>query len=460
MAFFDSLTGLPNRAYLIKHFASLSADIDATHRTLAIVFLDLDGFKEINDTFGHTVGDTMLVQLAQRMSTNSAADTLVCRFGGDEFILLLPDGDDGLATRCIREMLVRISQPVLLEGQHVSVTASAGISHFPKDGMDAESLVRHADTALYYAKANGRNTVVNFSLEMDVALSRHFGLLTALRLAIERDEFVLRFQPIMNTASGMVVAAEARVYWNHPQFGTIGPSTFITFAEESGLIKAIGEWVLDEALAQYAMWETRGLPKLDLAVNVSGFQVRRLEAIERKILAAVAAGVIEPQKLTLEITERHFVHNLKTGVPVMQSLSNRGVGLAIDDFGTGYSNLNYLKDLPITEIKIDISFIRNLVGDAGDRVIVKAIIDLSRSLHLRVVAEGVETAEQLAILREYGCNHVQGYLFARPIPSEEFVEFVLGCKETGTEAAEYMVLERRRGDPPRRKARIGLTSAS
>jgi diguanylate cyclase (GGDEF)-like protein/PAS domain S-box-containing protein len=450
MAFFDSLTGLPNRAYLVKHFASLTANVNSAPRTLAVVFLDLDGFKEINDTFGHTAGDTMLVQLAQRMSAGSASDTLICRFGGDEFILVLPDHDEERAARCMTELLMRISQPVSLEGQDISVTASVGISHYPKDGVDAETLVRHADTALYYAKANGKNTIVNFGLEMDVALSRRFGLLTALRCALERDEFVLRFQPIMDSATGTVVAAEALLYWNHPQFGTIGPSSFISLAEESGLIESIGEWVLDEALAHYSMWETRGFPRLGLAVNVSGFQVRRLENIEQKIRAAVAAGVIDPRKLTLEITERHFMHNLKTGLSVLQSLSATGVGLAIDDFGTGYSNLNYLKDLPITEIKIDISFIRNLVGDAGDRVIVKAIVDLSRSLSLRVVAEGVETAEQLAILKDYGCDDVQGFLFSRPIPSEEFVEFVLRNNQASTAAAENRHHNRRRGDLGRR----------
>jgi diguanylate cyclase (GGDEF)-like protein/PAS domain S-box-containing protein len=425
MAFFDSLTGLPNRAYLIKRFERLAADVNTTQRTLAVVFLDLDGFKAVNDAFGHSAGDAMIVQLVQRICADVSKDTLVCRFGGDEFILILPDRDESRATQFMRELLVRISEPVTLEGRDIAVTASAGISIFPKDGVDVENLVRFADTALYYAKANGKNTIVNFSAEMEVALSRRFDLLAALRSAIDRDEFVLRFQPIMDTAKGTVVATEALVYWEHPNYGTIGPSTFIPLAEESGLIEAVGEWVIDEAFAQYAMWEARGMPKLGLAINISGFQVRRLETIEKKIRAAAIAKVIDPRRLTLEITERHFVHNLKSGLPVLQSLSAIGVGLAIDDFGTGYSNLNYLKDLPITEIKIDISFIRNLVRDVGDRVIVKSIVDLSRSLHLDVVAEGVETAEQLEILREYGCNHVQGFLFARPILAEEFVEFVL-----------------------------------
>jgi diguanylate cyclase (GGDEF)-like protein/PAS domain S-box-containing protein len=425
MAFFDSLTGLPNRAYLIKRFESLAAAVSTIQRPLAVVFLDLDGFKEVNDTFGHSAGDVMIVQLVQRICADVSRDTLVCRFGGDEFILILPDHDEAQATRFMRELLVRISLPVALEGREIAVTASAGISIFPKDGADVENLVRYADTALYYAKANGKNTIVSFNPEMEVALSRRFDLLAALRSAIDRDEFVLRFQPIMDTANATIVACEALVYWEHPRYGTIGPSTFIPLAEESGLIEAVGEWVMDEALAHYAMWETRGMPKLGLAINISGFQVRRLEAIEKKIRTAVAAGVIDPHKLTLEITERHFVHNLKSGLPVLQSLSAIGVGLAIDDFGTGYSNLNYLKDLPITEIKIDISFIRNLVRDVGDRVIVKSIVDLSRSLHLDVVAEGVETAEQLEILLEYGCNHVQGFLFSRPIPADEFVSFVL-----------------------------------
>jgi diguanylate cyclase (GGDEF)-like protein/PAS domain S-box-containing protein len=435
MAFFDSLTGLPNRAYLIKRFESLAAAVSTNQGELAVVFLDLDGFKEINDTFGHSAGDVMIVQLVQRICAGVSRDTLVCRFGGDEFILILPYHDEAQAMLFMRELLVRISQPVALQGRDVAVTASAGVSIFPKDAADVESLVRYADTALYYAKANGKNTIVNFNTEMEVALSRRFDLLAALRSAIDRDEFVLRFQPIMDAASATVVATEALVYWEHPRYGTIGPSTFIPLAEESGLIEAVGEWVLDEALAHYAMWETRGMPKLGLAINISGFQVRRLDAVEKKIRESIAAGVIDPRKLTLEITERHFVHNLKSGLPVLQSLCALGVGLAIDDFGTGYSNLNYLKDLPITEIKIDISFIRNLVRDVGDRVIVKSIVDLSRSLHLGVVAEGVETAGQLEILKEYGCNHVQGFLFSRPIPSEDFVEFVLRNNQAAVAAA-------------------------
>jgi diguanylate cyclase (GGDEF)-like protein/PAS domain S-box-containing protein len=429
MAFFDALTGLPNRAYLTKRFESMTTDVGTSQRMFAVVFLDLDGFKEINDTFGHSAGDAMIVQLAQRLSADASGDTLVCRFGGDEFIIVLADYNEARATQFIRGLLVRISQPISLEGRDIAVTASAGISTYPRDGNDVESLVRYADTALYYAKSNGKNTVVNFSPEMAIALSRRFDLLAALRSAIDRDEFVLRFQPIMDAAKDIVVGAEALVYWEHPKFGTIGPSTFIPLAEESGLIEAVGEWVINEALANYAMWESRGLPKLGLAINVSGFQVRRLETIEQIISNAVAAGVIDPRRLTLEITERHVVHNLKSGLPVLQALSARGVGLAIDDFGTGYSNLNYLKTMPITEIKIDISFIRNMVRDMGDRVIVKAIIDLSRSLRLGVVAEGVETAEQLEILTEYGCNRVQGYLFSRPLQTEAFVDFVLRYAE-------------------------------
>lgn len=445
MAFFDEMTGLPNRAYLAKRFQSLATVGTTANRTHAVVFLDLDGFKEINDTFGHSAGDGMIMQLAQRMRSDVSKETLVCRFGGDEFILILPDHDEAQATQVMRKLLVRISQPVSLEGRSIAVTASAGISFYPKDGIDAESLVRYADRALYYAKANGKNTIVNFSSEMDLALSRRFDLLAALRSAIENDEFVLRFQPIMDAANSAVVATEALVYWEHPSYGTIGPATFIPLAEESGLIEAVGEWVMDEALAHYAMWEARGMPKLGLAINVSGFQVRQLDTIANKIRDAVMAGVIDAHKLTLEITERHFVHNLKLGLPVLNSLSAIGVGLAIDDFGTGYSNLNYLKDLPITEIKIDISFIRNLARDVGDRVIVKSIVDLGRRLHLGVVAEGVETIEQLEILQDYGCSHVQGFLFSRPVPAEEFIDFVLNHAQD-VDASSMSLLPSRRDD--------------
>ncbi len=435
-AYFDVLTGLPNRSRLNAAFPDILAVVRTGRRKLAVVFLDLDGFKGINDTLGHSAGDAMIHALAQRISASMPKESLVCRFGGDEFVLVLPGSDETKAHECVDALLERVSNPVWLEGREVAVTASAGISVYPKDGTDAESLIRHADTALYHAKAKGKNMAVAFDLDMDVALSRRFELLNALRSALQHQQFGLRFQPIVDVHSGMVVGAEALVYWNHPQFGVIGPSTFIALAEESGLIESLGEWVMDEAFHHYGIWRAAGLEPIYLAINVSGFQLRRLEKLQAKISEAVGSGVIDADRIVLEITERHVVHDVETCLPILRALSNDGVGLAIDDFGTGYSNLGYLKELPITQIKIDMSFVQGLVSNAGDRAIVKSIIDLARNLQVSVVAEGVETLEQLAILREYGCTKVQGFLFARPLAPEALIKFVVDARiDTSTDVS-------------------------
>jgi diguanylate cyclase (GGDEF)-like protein/PAS domain S-box-containing protein len=425
LAYFDPLTGLPNRTYLTAHFDAIIGAARAAGEQLAVVFLDLDGFKEVNDTLGHTAGDLMIKQHARRLRAGMSEASLLCRFGGDEFVMLLPRVNRSQAVREAREIIARIDQPLSIEGRDIRVTASAGVSIFPDDAADAESLVREADVALYRAKERGKNTVVAFSADMDLSNSRRFDLLNALRVALDQNQFALRFQPIMNTDSGRVAGIEALVYWNHPHLGTIGPSTFIALAEESGLIEALGEWVLEEALRHYQAWREAGLPPLYLSVNVSAMQLRKPQVMQDVILEAMRSGVIAPGNLVLEMTERQIVRDLKNSLPVLQILAARGVGLAIDDFGTGYANFGYLRDLPVSQIKIDMSFIRNLAVDAGDRAIVKAIIGLGRSLHLDVVAEGVETTAQLEILRQDGCTAVQGFLFARPLPAEAIVAFIL-----------------------------------
>jgi diguanylate cyclase (GGDEF)-like protein len=389
------------------------------------VFFDLDGFKEVNDALGHAAGDTVIVEQAQRLRGGLADGDVLCRFGGDEFLLLLPGRDGRQAVEIARRLIARLGHRLELDQREITITASAGISVFPFDAGDAETLIRAADTALYRAKALGKNRVVQFSMDMDRAVARRYDLLRALRTATEHDEFELRFQPIIDIASGAVIGAEALVYWNHPQQGVIGPSVFIALAEESGLIEKIGAWVVDEAVRHYAEWMQRGVPSIYLALNLSTLQLREPHLLQRKLDDALSRGLIAADRVMLEISERQIVHDLASSLPVLKALTDRGIGLAIDDFGVGYSSLAYLKNLPVTQIKIDLAFIRNLLTDRGDRAVVKAIVDLGRSLRLAVVAEGVETDEQLAVLRECACPAAQGFLFAKPLQPAAFVEYAL-----------------------------------
>ena len=425
LAYMDALTGLPNRSYANAHFEQMVAQARAERRKLAVVFFDLDGLKEVNDALGHGAGDRIIVEQAHRLRAGLSEDSVLCRMGGDEFVAFLPGCDGEAATSVANGLIARIGERFEVDGRDVTLTASAGISVFPTDAGDAETLIRAADTALYRAKAQGKNCVVQFRLDMDRAVARRFDLVGALRIALELRQFTLRFQPVLDATTLQIVGAEALVYWKHPQDGITGPSSFIGVAEDSGLIHALGAWVIDEALREYGGWSERGVPPLRLSINLSTLQLRQPRMFVDRIEGALANGAIAANRIVLEITERQIMHDLPNSLPVLEGLGRQGVGLAIDDFGTGYSSLAYLKNLPVTQIKIDIAFIRNLATDPGDRVIVKSIIDLARSLRLDLVAEGVETLEQLALLREFGCPNVQGFLFARPLDANDFVEFAL-----------------------------------
>ncbi len=423
LAYVDGLTGLPNRSYANAHFEQLLIVARTSRTPLAVVFFDLDGLKEVNDALGHSAGDRVIVEHARRLRAWLPGEDIVCRFGGDEFVAFLPGRDGPAAVAIARDLIVSLGERFALDGRDVTITASAGVSAFPADAGDAETLIRAADTALYRAKAFGKNTVVQFRLDMDRAVARRFELISALRHALDAQQFVLRFQPILDSASLQVVGAEALVYWEHPELGTTGPSTFIHLAEESGLIEALGGWVIEEAVHVFGEWTAQHVAPQYLSINLSTLQLRQPQVFVERLDAALTRSAIEARRIVLEITERQIVHDLPTTLPILAALALRGVGLAIDDFGTGYSSLSYLKTLPVTQIKIDITFIRNLATDMGDRVIVRSIVDLGRSLRLGVVAEGVETREQLALLREYGCPSVQGFLFAKPLSSTDFVEF-------------------------------------
>jgi diguanylate cyclase (GGDEF)-like protein/PAS domain S-box-containing protein len=438
LAYFDPLTGLPNRTHLRGQFAQALAAARHGAQPLAVAFFDLDNFKEINDTAGHSVGDDVICTVAQRLSEGVREGDVLCRFGGDEFLLLLPNTDAAAAEAMTRRLLERICQSVEIEGRSLDVAASAGFSVFPDDAADAENLVREADTALFRAKAEGGNTVLRFLPWMGEAVSWRHDMQTALRAALVRSQFVLRYQPVVDARANRVRGFEALLYWNRPGMGVVGPNTFIGLAEESRLIESIGTWVLGEACRQIAAWKRAGLPAFYVAVNVSGMQLRVAGMFQQALAEAMGRHGVTNDDLVLEITERHLVQDVKGGLPMLESLIASGLRVSIDDFGTGYSNLESLKNLTVSQIKIDRTFVRNLMTESGDRAIVRSIVALGRSLGLQVVAEGVETAEQLQMLREFGCDLLQGFLYARPLDVDAVPAFLteLAAGKAGAWAGE------------------------
>ena len=438
LAYFDPLTGLPNRTHMRGQFAQALAVARHGARPLAVVFFDLDNFKEINDTAGHSVGDDVICTVAQRLSEGVREGDVLCRFGGDEFLLLLPDTDAAAAEVLTRRLIERICLPVDVEGRLLDIAASAGFSIFPDDATDAENLVREADTALFRAKAEGGNTVLRFLPWMGEAVTWRHDMQAALRAAIVRQQFVLRYQPIVDARANRIRGFEALLYWNRPGMGVVGPSSFIGLAEESRLIESIGAWVVDEACRQLAAWKHAGLPAFYIGINVSGMQLRVGGAFQGVLGEAMRKHGIGNEELMLEITERHLVQDVKGGLPLLETLTASGLRVSIDDFGTGYSNLESLKNLTVNQIKIDRAFVRNLMTESGDRAIVRSIIALGRSLGLQVVAEGVETGEQMHMLREFGCDLLQGFLYARPLEVDAVPGFLteLAAGKAGRKAGE------------------------
>ena len=424
LAYFDSLTGLPNRTHLRGQFEQALATARYAGQPVAVVFFDLDNFKEINDTAGHSVGDDVICAAAQRLGQHMREDDILCRFGGDEFLLLMPNIDAAAAEVLTGQLMEQLCKPVEVEGRLLDIAASAGFSMFPDDAQDAENLVREADTALFRAKEEGGNAVLRFQPWMGEAVSWRHDMQAALRVAIVRSQFTLRFQPIMDMHSQRLAGVEALLYWNRPGMGVVGPSTFISLAEESRLIEPIGAWVVNEVCRQVAAWKRDHLPPFYVAVNVSGLQLRVAGKFQQHLTDAMKKHGVVNDDLVLEITERHLVQDVKGGLPVLESLTASGIRVSVDDFGTGYSNLESLKKLTVHQIKIDRTFVRNLMTEVGDRAIVKSIIALGRSLGLQVVAEGVENREQQQLLREFGCDLLQGYLYARPLPAAEVARFV------------------------------------
>ena len=423
LAYYDSLTGLPNRALLAERAGQELSRVERNGETLAMIFLDLDRFKNVNDSLGHRIGDVLLVQVAERLRRSLRDEDTVARLGGDEFILLLPGISADGAAHVAEKMLQTLSSPYLIEQHELTITPSLGIAMYPVDGRGYEELSMCADTAMYRAKQGGRQTYRFFTREMQDRTDRTLQIENALRRAIGLEQLYLVYQPQLTASSDQVVGVEALIRWQHPILGLVSPAEFIPVAEDSGLILPVGEWVLRKAVSQMALWLKEGLPLHVMAVNLSAIQFRQANLPEL-VSQILEEYDLPPHCLELELTEGVAMDNPLAAIEVMGDLHARGVRMSIDDFGTGYSSLSYLKRFKVYKLKIDQSFVRDIACDPEDEAIVEAIIGLSRSLGLRTIAEGVETQQQLDFLREKGCDEVQGYLFARPMLADELVVFV------------------------------------
>ncbi|MEW5943768.1 MAG: EAL domain-containing protein [Pseudomonadota bacterium] len=420
----DPLTGLPNRLLLKTRLDFALSMAERAQKSVALLFLDLDRFKTINDSLGHHVGDALLQEAARRLRGCLRDEDTVSRQGGDEFLIVLPDAKDMSDTAIVAQKIVEfMTEPFSINGLELSVSASIGISLYPQDGKDAETLIKNADAAMYHAKHKGRNNYQFFTGAMNASALEHLSIGNSLRHAITRQEFFLAYQPQIDLASGKVIGAEALIRWRHPQKGMISPTKFIPIAEEHGSIITIGEWVLREACAQNCRWQKAGLPAIPVAVNLSAFQFRQHNLAETIARILDETG-LDPHYLELELTESLLMEEAEVTIEAISKLKSLDLKLSIDDFGTGYSSLSYLKRFAIDKLKIDRSFVRDIPGATDDNAIVAAIITLAKSLDLTVIAEGVETQEQFDFLSALNCDQIQGYYFSKPVTGSEFTEFL------------------------------------
>ncbi|MCX7174579.1 MAG: EAL domain-containing protein [Proteobacteria bacterium] len=426
LAYRDTLTGLPNRLLLNDRFEQVKAYADRSRTKVALLFLDLDNFKTINDSLGHAVGDHLLKEIAVRLGEGIRDTDTVSRQGGDEFLIVLSDLTDADTIAPILVKLIkRLQETFWIDGHELSTSISVGITLYPDDGKDFDTLLKKADMAMYRAKDSGRNTYRFFDEQMNVEAVEHLAMRNGLKRALEHDEFVLHYQPQIDLGDGRVTGAEALIRWRHPDLGLIAPGRFIAIAEESGLIVPIGEWVMREACRQGVAWKQAGLPEMQIAVNLSAVQFKRGDVVQT-VTSALDESGFNPAMLELELTESILIGNTDTVLATVRQLKLLGVKLSIDDFGTGYSSLSYLKRFDVDKLKIDQSFIRDLSSDPDDAAIVRAIIQMAQSLNLATIAEGVEDAHILEHLRSFHCDGAQGYHFARPMPAEELVVFLRG----------------------------------
>jgi diguanylate cyclase (GGDEF)-like protein/PAS domain S-box-containing protein len=414
---YDTLTGLANRSLLQDRLQQALLTTASSGQRLAVAFVDLDRFKFINDSLGHHVGDELLKAVAARLKTCVRECDTVARLGGDEFVLLI-NGHTGPehVRQMMEQMLAAVAQPWVIQQGEFLISCSIGVALHPDDGEAALTLLKHADSAMYRAKDNGRNNFQFFTRELNALMIEQLELETHLRRALERNQFVLRYQPRVSLATGQIVGAEALLRWRMPQRGTVAPMRFIGLAEETGLIVPIGKWVLQTACAQNKAWQDAGVPPIVVSVNVSPRQFRH-ESLVQTVAEVLLSTGLEPRYLELELTESMVMHDPPKLVAMLDELKELGVKIAVDDFGTGYSSLSYLKRFPVDRLKVDRSFVESMTTEADDATIVRAIIALGHNLGLKVVAEGVETAQQARALRAYQCDEAQGFLFARAVAS-------------------------------------------
>jgi diguanylate cyclase (GGDEF)-like protein len=431
LAFYDSLTGLPNRQLFLEHLEHEIRQCDRHNDAVAVLFLDLDRFKIINDTLGHSAGDETLAEVGSRLmkcvrstdaitrSTHDNALTSVARLGGDEFTMLVGSIKDARDSEPVaRRILDALSEPVSINGREFYITPSIGIATYPVDGNNAEALLKNADAAMYKAKEEGRNCIRFYSSAINDRALATFTLETELRKAMDNEMLQVYYQPQIDIRSGLTVSVEALIRWNHPQRGFIPPIDFIPIAEETGLIEELGKWVLKTACAQVKTWSREGKGDVRIAVNLSGRQFDS-GVLSRDVAGVLAATGLDSKNLELELTESMVMRNPTVTISSLNELKEMGVSIAVDDFGTGYSSLAYLKRYPLDVLKIDRSFIRDIVRDPDDAAITRAIIGMAKSLGISVIGEGVETTQQLEFLRQNGCDMAQGYLLGKPAPAEE-----------------------------------------
>jgi diguanylate cyclase (GGDEF)-like protein/PAS domain S-box-containing protein len=415
----DSMTDLPNRSLLNDRLAQALALARRHREKLAVLFLDLDRFKHINDSMGHAIGDGLLISVAARLVKCIRTSDTVSRQGGDEFVVVLGEilcaEDAGI---CAAKVLASLSEPHIIEGREVNVTASIGIVLYPDDGQEPATLLKNADFAMYQAKDRGRNGYQFYEASLNSDAFARQRISEDLRGALRRREFELFYQPNVDVTDGTIVGVEALIRWRHPQRGLVLPGQFISIAEDSGLIVPIGRWVLGEACRQAAVWRAAGLPPVRIAVNISAAELLAPDFVDgvRTVLAETG---LDPGRLELELTETALMRDTESVADVLRALKRLGVSLALDDFGTGYSSLTHMRRFPIDALKVDQSFVRDLATDADDASVVSAVIDMGRNLHMRVVAEGVETRAQLAFLEHQGCREAQGFFFGRPVAPAE-----------------------------------------
>ena len=423
LADFDALTGLPNRRLLQDRVAQMLAAAQREASVVSMMFLDLDHFKRVNDSLGHSIGDKLLCAFSDRIAGLVRRVDTLARLGGDEFILAMPGFQASAAADVAGRLVEACSTPFLIDGHELNVTPSIGVSIYPQDGEDAETLLKHADVAMYRAKAHGRNTFQFYAAEMNTTTLEWLLMESNLRRAIKQNELVLHYQPLISLQSGLMVGVEALIRWQHADLGMIMPDRFIGIAEETGLINQIGDWVLGEACRQAQRWIDAGIPLAVMAVNVSPVQFRQIGFVDA-VAGALAASGLEAGVLELEVTEGTVMHDADATLGTLSALDRMGVALSVDDFGTGYSSLAYLKRFPVNKLKIDRSFIRDLETDLDDQAIASTIVSMGRNLRMTVLAEGVETLEQLTLLRNMDCDMAQGYYFSRPQSAGEITQLL------------------------------------